>query len=135
MGIFSKLFKKKEIKKDEELQIYDKGLEKSRKEFTSKLNLLTLKHNKINEEYYEELEEILIGADIGVNTVMKFIDKIKSIHLDEKLEKTEADVMYENYLSNKSKLTKEENIDTLNAIKLKYEEEYHSKIISKKYFE
>lgn len=78
MGIFSKLFKKKEIKKDEELQIYDKGLEKSRKEFTSKLNLLTLKHNKINEEYYEELEEILIGADIGVNTVMKFIDKIKS---------------------------------------------------------
>lgn len=78
MGIFSKLFKKKEIKKDEELQIYDKGLEKSRKEFTSKLNLLTLKHNKISEEYYEELEEILIGADIGVNTVMKFIDKIKS---------------------------------------------------------
>ena len=78
MGIFSKLFKKKEIKKDEELQIYDKGLEKSRKEFTSKLNLLTMKHNKINEEYYEELEEILIGADIGVNTVMKFIDKIKS---------------------------------------------------------
>ena len=78
MGIFSKLFKKKEIKKDEELQTYDKGLEKSRKEFTSKLNLLTLKHNKINEEYYEELEEILIGADIGVNTVMKFIDKIKS---------------------------------------------------------
>ena len=78
MGIFSKLFKKKEIKQDEELQTYDKGLEKSRKEFTSKLNLLTMKHNKINEEYYDELEEILIGADIGVNTVMKFIDKIKS---------------------------------------------------------
>jgi len=78
MGIFSKLFKKKEIVKDEELKTYDKGLEKSRKEFTSKLNILTMKHNRIDQEYYDELEEILISADIGVNTVMKFIDKLKS---------------------------------------------------------
>ena len=37
-----------------------------------------MKHNKIDEEYFEELEDILISADIGVNTVMKFIDKLKS---------------------------------------------------------
>ena len=70
---FKNLFKKN----DKELETYDKGLEKTRKEFTSKLNLLTLKHNKINEEYYEELEDILITADIGVNTVMNFIDKLR----------------------------------------------------------
>lgn len=75
MALFS--FKKLFKKDDKELKIYDKGLEKTRKEFTSKLNLLTLKHNKINEEYFEELEEILISADIGVNTVMDFIDKLK----------------------------------------------------------
>lgn len=78
MGIFDK-FKTifmKEAKED--VNTYDVGLEKTRKEFTSKLNLLTMKHNIINEEYYEELEDILISADIGVNTVMKFIDKLRS---------------------------------------------------------
>lgn len=77
MGIFSRLFKKNDKETTEELVAYDKGLEKTRKEFTSKLNLLTMKHNRIDEEYFEELEEILISADIGVNTVMDFIDKLK----------------------------------------------------------
>ena len=78
MGIFDKfksIFKKEEI---ETVNTYDSGLEKTRKEFTSKLNLLTMKHNIINEEYYEELEDILISADIGVNTVMKFMDKLRA---------------------------------------------------------
>ena len=75
MGLFN--FKNIFKKDKKEVEIYEKGLEKTRKEFTSKLNLLTLKHNKINEEYFEELEEILISADIGVNTVMEFIDKLK----------------------------------------------------------
>ena len=78
MGIFDKfknVFKKEEVI---ETKSYEKGLEKTRKEFTSKLNLLTLKYNIIDEEYYEELENILISADIGVNTVMTFIDKLKA---------------------------------------------------------
>ena len=77
MGLFDKfksVFKKEE---KELVDSYDKGLEKTRKEFTSKLNLLTMKHNIIDEEYYEELEEILISADIGVNTVMEFTKKIR----------------------------------------------------------
>ena len=73
MGLFKKFFSKKE----KNTEVYEKGLEKTRKEFTSKLNLLTLKHNKINEEYFEELEDILITADIGVNTVMEFVDKLR----------------------------------------------------------
>ncbi len=73
MGLLKRIFNKR----DKDVEIYNTGLEKTRKEFTSKLNLLTLKHNKINEEYFEELEEILIGADIGVNTVMDFVDKLR----------------------------------------------------------
>lgn len=78
MGLFDRfknILAKTEENKD--VETYDKGLEKTRKEFTSKLNLLTMKYNKINSEYFEELEEILIMADIGVNTVMDFIDKLK----------------------------------------------------------
>ena len=57
MGLFDKfknVFKKEE---KQEVELYDKGLEKTRKEFTSKLNLLNMKHNKIDEEYYEVLYE------------------------------------------------------------------------------
>ena len=56
---------------------FNEHIDDHQKEFTSKLNLLTMKHNIIDEEYYEELEDILITADIGVNTVIKFIDKLR----------------------------------------------------------
>ena len=73
MGFLKRIFKKN----DKDFDAYDKGLEKTRKEFTSKLNLLTMKYNKIDEEYFEELEEILISADIGVKTVMNFTSKLR----------------------------------------------------------
>lgn len=75
LGIFDKF--KNILKKPEETKAYDKGLEKTRNEFTSKLNLLTMKHNRIDEAYFEELEDILITADIGVETVMTFVDKLR----------------------------------------------------------
>lgn len=79
MGFFNSIKSKftKNLNDNKEVEIYDRGLEKTRNEFTSKLSLLTLKYNKISEEYFEELEEILIMADIGVNTVMDFIDKLR----------------------------------------------------------
>ena len=78
MGVFDKFKSLISKENKEDLKKYEDGLEKTRKEFTSKLNLLTLKYNKIDEEYFEELEDILITADIGVNTVMNFIDKLKA---------------------------------------------------------
>ena len=110
MGLFDKfknLFKsevKKEIK--EETKDYEVGLEKTRKEFTSKLNLLTLKYNVINEEYYEELEDILITADIGVNTVMDFIERLRkrvkqeNIKNSEELKEIIVDEMFIIYVQN-----------------------------------
>jgi fused signal recognition particle receptor len=71
---FKQLFKK-ETK--ENVEAYDKGLEKTRKEFVSELNLLGLKFHKVTDEYYEELEYLLIKADIGIRTVQKFLDRLK----------------------------------------------------------
>ena len=85
MGLF-KNFKKmlniKDDKQKQELNIYDKGLEKTRVDFTSQLNKLANKYKKLGPEYFEELEEILIGADIGVSTVINFIE-----HLSERVKK------------------------------------------------
>lgn len=92
MGLFNKfknLFTTKTQKEQEEVKSYDKGLEKSRKEFVSKITLLNSKYKKVSPEYFEELEEILIMADIGVNTVMDFIDKLKKRVKHEHIEDSE----------------------------------------------
>ena len=92
MGIFNKIKKifsndkekdvveEKIIKEDEKqsVKVYEKGLSKSREGFVSKLAGLTKKYSKVNEEYYEELEEILIMADIGVGTVMNFMERLRT---------------------------------------------------------
>lgn len=82
MGLFNKLknilkTKEIEVKQDDNVEKYDKGLEKTRNEFVSKLSMLGIKYTKINEEYFEELENLLIMADIGVNTVMDFMDRLR----------------------------------------------------------
>ena len=80
MSIFNKLkniLSNKNKEEEKDIILYDKGLEKTRNEFTSKLSLLNSKYKKITDDYFEELEELLIMADIGVNTVMDFVDKLK----------------------------------------------------------
>ena len=106
MGLFSNLknlFKKdkEEIEKldeeekieleekKEEVKVYEKGLTKSRESFVSKLANLTNKYKKITDDYFDELEEILIMADIGVNTVMNFMDRLRDRVRHEKIEDTE----------------------------------------------
>ncbi len=78
MGLFNKIkniFSKNET---DETKKYISGLEKTRKEFVSKLNILGLKYNKVNDSFFDELEEILISADLGVNIVVDFVDRLKS---------------------------------------------------------
>ena len=74
-GFFKKKNKESEEKKS--VKVYEKGLSKSRQGFVSKLASLTNKYSKITDEYFDELEEILIMADIGVSTVMDFIDRLR----------------------------------------------------------
>ena len=78
MGLFNNIkniFSKHEETKEQVM--YDKGLEKTRDSFVSSLNILGLKYTKVSDEYFEELENILIMADIGVQTVFKFMDKLR----------------------------------------------------------
>ena len=80
MGLFDKfknLVSKKKEEKDETVEVYDKGLEKTRNEVISKLNILGIKYTKVSEEYFDELEDLLISADIGVNTVFSFMERLR----------------------------------------------------------
>lgn len=77
---------KKDEKEKQEVKSYTEGLSKTRNDLKSKLTALSLRHKKIDDAYFEELEEILIGADIGVSTVIKFIDRLKKRVAKEKIE-------------------------------------------------
>ncbi len=85
-------FKKKEkLTKEEKKEIvetekYVEGLSKSRDNFVSKLSVLGIKYTKVTDDFYDELEEILITADIGVNTVMDFVDRLKKRVKEEHIE-------------------------------------------------
>ena len=112
MGIFNKfknIFKKEE---KEDVDAYSNGLEKTRKEFVSKIGLLNSKYKKVSQEYFDELEEILIMADIGVNTVMEFIDKLKkrvkkeNITDSEDLKEIIIDEMFIIYVNNEIVINK-----------------------------
>lgn len=77
MGLLSFL-KDKFSKKENKNQKYVAGLDKSRKNFSSKLKLLTKKYQKATEEYFEELEQILIEADVGVSLTLDIIEATKT---------------------------------------------------------
>ena len=81
-----KVLEKEESNVSKDVKIYEKGLSKSRDGFVSRLLDLTNKYKKINADYFDELEEILIMADIGVNTVMDFIDRLKDRVVKEKID-------------------------------------------------
>jgi fused signal recognition particle receptor len=56
---------------------YKEGLSKTRQSFSSKLNDLVARYRKVDEEFFEDLEEILISADVGVNTVMTLVEELE----------------------------------------------------------
>ncbi|KGX93194.1 cell division protein FtsY [Pontibacillus halophilus JSM 076056 = DSM 19796] len=66
-----------EEKKESIADKFKKGLSKTRNNFSSKVNDLVAKYRKVDEDFFEELEEILIGADVGVNTVMELIEELE----------------------------------------------------------
>jgi len=72
MGFFKNIFS---TSKKESL---DKGLEKSKTSFFSKLNKIIVGKSKIDNDFLDDLEEILISSDVGVNTTLKIIERIES---------------------------------------------------------
>lgn len=76
-GLFKKISNAilgKSIKSNDK---YIAGLDKSRKSFTNHINDLAARYRVIDEDYFEELENALISADVGVNMVMNIVDEIR----------------------------------------------------------
>jgi fused signal recognition particle receptor len=77
VSFFKKLKDKFTQSSDSVTGKFKDGLSKTRSNFTTKVNDLVARYRKIDEEFFEELEEILIGADVGFDTVMELIDELK----------------------------------------------------------
>lgn len=67
-GIFSK----------EKKETLDKGLEKTKQSFLTKLTRSIVGKSKVDADVLDELEEILISSDVGVETTLKIIDRIEA---------------------------------------------------------
>lgn len=78
MSFFRKLKESISGKTESVTKQFRDGLEKTRKGFVEKVADLIIRRKKIDEEFYEELEEILIGADVGVNTVMTLVEDLRA---------------------------------------------------------
>ena len=71
MSLFKKIFSK------EKKETLDKGLEKTKKSFFSKLSTAVAGKSKVDDEVLDNLEEVLVTSDVGVETTLKIIDRIE----------------------------------------------------------
>ncbi|WP_374361362.1 signal recognition particle-docking protein FtsY [Cloacibacterium sp.] len=86
MSWFKNIFKK------EEKESLDKGLEKSSQGFFDKISRAVVGKSKVDDEVLDELEDILIASDVGVNTTVKIIERIEArVERDKYVNTTELD--------------------------------------------
>ncbi|WP_261306003.1 signal recognition particle-docking protein FtsY [Paenibacillus andongensis] len=78
MSFFKRLKESISSKAEAVTNKFREGLTKTRDAFVDRVDDLFSRRKKIDEDFYEELEEILIGADVGVNTVLKLIDQLRA---------------------------------------------------------
>ena len=78
MGFFNKIKEKFVGKSAKQNEKYVAGLDRSNVTFSDRINELAARFREINEDYFEELENILIMSDVGVSMVMKIVDEIKN---------------------------------------------------------
>src|SRR5699024_10197818 len=101
MGIFDRIKRaftgedqvvKEELKeKDTEIVFdkYDKGMEKTRKNFSERIADLFTSFREIDEDFYEDLEEAFIGADVGFNMTIALTDAIRDAIEEENVSRPE----------------------------------------------
>lgn len=107
MGFFAKLKEKLFVKKENKVaqDKYVSGLDKSRKNFVDKLAELKARYSKADDEYFEELEQILILSDVGVQTALNIVEATKqeskrqSIYDADKINEILVDKMFIAYAS------------------------------------
>ena len=71
MSFFKRLFS------SEKKETLDKGLEKSSSSFFSKLTKAVAGKSKVDDDVLDNLEEVLVTSDVGVETTLKIIDRIE----------------------------------------------------------
>ncbi len=111
MGLFSYL--KNKFSKKENSKTYEKGLAKSRAAFADRLEDLSKRYKKVDNSYFEELEQILIEADVGVGLTLKLVenllDKSQKENITEptKINEELIDQMFVSYVEGGESITNE----------------------------
>lgn len=104
MGLISFL-KNKFKKKDQLVDKYEEGMSKSRKNFSSRLKNLSSRYKTVNQDYFDELEQILIESDVGINLTLTIIEEVleqskkENIVDPEKINEILVDRMFLGYAS------------------------------------
>ena len=105
-----------EIEESKEEQVQEKGLEKTRKTFGQRLNELFANFRSVDEDFFEELEETLIGADVGFDTSLKITEALRQ---EVKLRNVKKPAQVQNTIIEKMvDLYEEAGINENNAINL-----------------
>jgi len=77
VSFFKKLKEKITGQSDSVTDKFKDGLAKTRNQFTSKVNDLVARYRKVDEDFFEELEDVLLQADVGFDTVMELMDELR----------------------------------------------------------
>ena len=72
MSFFKRIFS------SEKKETLDKGLEQTKTSFFSKLTKAVAGKSKVDDEVLDNLEEVLVSSDVGVNTTLKIIERIEA---------------------------------------------------------
>ena len=105
------------------IEKYDKGMEKTRKSFSDKINELFAGFREVDEDFFDDLEEILISADVGFDMTLAISDvlreevKLKNVRTGEQVKNVIVEKMVEIYEKGEVGLpTINENKDGLTVI-------------------
>src|ERR1700745_1330713 len=95
MGFFDKIFGKKEK------ESLDQGLQKTKENFFSKITKAIAGKSTVDDEVLDNLEEALVGADVGIDTTVKIIERIESrVAKDKYLNTTELNKILQEEIEN-----------------------------------
>ncbi|OJJ21635.1 signal recognition particle-docking protein FtsY [marine bacterium AO1-C] len=108
MGVFGIFNKKKKEK-------LDQGLEKTKKNFFSKLGKKLVGKSRVDDEVLDDLEEVLISSDVGVDTTVKIIERIEARVKKEKFFASELDNILRDEIAS---LLEESNTENLEDFEL-----------------
>ena len=92
MNFFKKIFssdKREPVISEQAKQTLDKGLEKSKTSFFSKLTKAVAGKSRVDADVLDNLEEVLVASDVGVNTTLKIIERIEKRVAEDKYLGTE----------------------------------------------